>query len=161
MIITFLRHATAEDRSLGIPDPARALTEKGKNQVKRVASFCQNRLMIPQTLFCSPLERAKQTAILLHDRLPKCPYPQVVSWLGIETSPYNIIAELSKLDDHHLEDVWLVGHEPDFSSTIGLLLHTSSDNILIKKASLTQLDVDFTDDPTATLLWSIPCSLLP
>ena len=160
MLITFLRHATAEDRSLGIPDAERALTEKGEKQTKRLAAFCQSNSLMPGALYTSPLTRAHQTAQILQERLPGCPMIQTVDWLG-DTSPQAIIAELSKLADLGVDNVWLVGHEPDFSSVIGLLLHTDSDNIIIKKASLTQLEADFTPPPTAKLLWSTPCSLMP
>ena len=59
-----------------------------------------------------------------------------------------------------MNDVWLVGHEPDFSSVIAQLLQTGCEHIVIKKASLTLLDADFSGKPTAKLLWSIPCSLM-
>ena len=161
MLITFLRHATAEDRRLTIPDAERALTEKGEKQVKRVAAFCEANQLLPGVLFCSSLLRAQQTARLLQSRLPDCPPPQTVNWLNIDSSPQAIIAELGHLNDQGLDDVWLVGHEPDFSGVIGLLLDMESDNLLIKKASLTRIDAEFFVQPEATLLWSIPCNLMP
>ncbi len=160
MLVTFLRHATAEDRSLSIPDSERALTEKGEKQVKRLAAFCQANQLIPGKIFCSPLVRARQTAKILQEHLSACPDVQTVDWLGIDTSPHAIIAELGKLADQGLDDAWLVGHEPDFSETIVQLLHSAGDSIVIKKASLTRLDADFSDPPSATLQWSVPCSLM-
>ena len=161
MQITFLRHATAEDRSLGTPDADRALTDKGRKQVKRVAAFCLNNRLIPDNLFSSPLLRALQTATIFQEQLSACPKPKTVPWLGMDTSAQIIINELSNLAEQGLNDIWLVGHEPDFSSTIGLLLHTDSDNIVIKKASITQLEANFNGSPAAKLLYSIPCALMP
>ncbi len=160
MLITFLRHATAEDRSLAIPDSERALTEKGEKQVKRLAAFCQANQLIPGKIYCSPLLRAQQTAKILQEHVSACPAVETADWLGIATSPQTIIAELAKLADKGMDDVWLVGHEPDFSETIGQLLHTNGNNVIIKKGSLTRLDADFSDSPSATLQWSIPCSLM-
>ncbi|WP_026603457.1 SixA phosphatase family protein [Methylomonas sp. 11b] len=160
MLITFLRHATAEDGGLSIPDADRALIDKGEKQVKRLAAFCLANGLIPGSIYCSPLLRAQQTARILNQRLPGCPAPQTVDWLGIDNSALTIIAELSKLADLGLDDIWLVGHEPDFSTTVSLLLGTAADNIVIKKASLTRLDADLSDQASAKLLWSIPCSLM-
>jgi phosphohistidine phosphatase SixA len=49
MLITLLRHASAEDRSVTLADEKRILTEKGIKQSKRVASFCQSRQLLPET----------------------------------------------------------------------------------------------------------------
>lgn len=160
MLISFLRHATAEDRSLALPDAERALTEKGEKQVKRLAAFCKNNQLIPAAIYCSPLLRAQQTARQLQVQLPDCPSVETADWLGIAASPQTIIAQLGKLSDQGKDDIWLVGHEPDFSETIGQLLNTTGDSIVVKKASLIRLDTDFSGQPTATLLWSIPCSLM-
>ncbi|MGZ4958520.1 MAG: phosphohistidine phosphatase SixA [Methylomonas sp.] len=160
MLITFLRHATAEDKSPAIPDSERALTEKGEKQVKRVAAFCQANRLVPAKIYCSPLLRAKQTAKIFQALLPTCPAAETVDWLDTSSSPITIIAELGKLADQGLDNIWLVGHEPDFSETIGQLLGTGGANIAIKKAALARLDADFSDQPPATLQWSIPCSLM-
>jgi phosphohistidine phosphatase len=80
--------------------------------------------------------------------------------LAIDTSTPTILTELSKLAEQGLDDVWLVGHDPDFSTTISRLLGTAPGNIAIKKASLTRLDADFSTQASAKLLWSIPCALM-
>jgi phosphohistidine phosphatase SixA len=160
MLITLLRHATAEDRRLALADAERALTEKGEKQVKKLAAFCHANQLLPGTLFTSCLLRAQQTANQLHSRLPDCPVPQQVNWLSLDTNPQHIVAELAQLNDQGVDDVWLVGHEPDFSGVLGCLLATDSDNFIIKKASLTRIEADFILRPSAKLLWSIPCSLM-
>jgi len=104
--------------------------------------------------------RAQQTARLLQQHLARCPAPQTVAWLGVDLGPEELIAQLSSLADEDFEDVWLVGHEPDFSSGIGMLLQTGCANLVIKKASLTRLEADFSREPSVKLLWSIPCSMM-
>ena len=160
MYITFLRHATAVDRSLAMPDALRPLTDKGEKQVKRLAAFCYSNRLIPERIFASPLLRAQQTATLLVESLPHCPAWQEANWLGMGGSVQSILDELAALAAKSVDDVWLVGHEPDFSNTIGTLLQCTGD-INIKKASLTRLEANFGAVPSATLLWSIPCSFMP
>jgi phosphohistidine phosphatase SixA len=160
MLITLLRHASAEDRSVTLADEKRILTEKGIKQSKRVASFCQSRQLLPETLLSSPLLRAEQTAQIVQSNLTTCPKVTTVNWLENGTPVKVVIAELGKLAEQHLDNIWLVGHEPDFSELIAYLLQSKGDHFSIKKASITCLDVCFTETPTARLLWSIPCSLI-
>lgn len=156
--LTFLRHATAQDYALPIADESRQLVDKGKEQVKRAAAFCQKHGLTPAYLYCSPLVRAQETAEILWENLPGCPAPSTVSWLT-GMAPDSIVAELEKLAASGLNDIWLVGHEPDFSTTISLLLGRQEPVIKVKKASLTRLEVDFAAGG-AQLLWSIPNALL-
>ncbi len=160
MLITFLRHATAEDRSLSIPDADRALTDKGEKQVKRLAAFCQSNRLMPGIIFVSPLLRAQQTAKFLQDSMPGCQSAQTADWLGMDSQKTTMLTELSKLAELGIDDIWLIGHEPDFSELIGCLMHTSAERIVVKKASLIRLEADFSGRPTANLLWSLPCSLM-
>ena len=160
MLITLLRHATAEDRSLSIADADRALVDKGEKQVARVAAFCRKNQLLPAALYTSPLLRARQTVTILHDRLPNCPRPQIADWLATDTSTPTLLSELGKLAEQGLDDIWLVGHEPHFSELIASLLGTSANNIDIKKASLTRLEAGFSVQPSAQLLWSVPCALM-
>jgi phosphohistidine phosphatase len=161
MLITFLRHATAELHSPDRADAERALIEKGKQQVKRVAAFCAATQLTPRYLLHSPLLRAVQTAQWLQQRLPGCAVPQSAAWLSIDSDPHGVIGELAKLDAMGRDDVWLVGHEPDFSQIIALLLQLQGGQTVVKKASLIRVEVDFSrQPPCARLLWSVPCALM-
>ena len=161
MLITLFRHATAEDRSPDIADAERALIKKGENQVLRVAAFCKNNNLKPESLYCSPLRRARQTAELLQDALPGCPPAETANWLNTNTSPQTMLAELERLNKKGDTDIWLVGHEPDFSDFVAWVIKTPKTCIDIKKASLTRLNLEFSDPISAELLWSIPCALMP
>lgn len=160
MLITCLRHATAEPQAGPMADAERALVKKGRDQVLRVAEFCRKNALIPAALYCSPVLRAQQTAKLLQARLPDCPPVQSVGWLSMGAAPQTMCAELAKLEASGVNDVWLVGHEPDMSSLIGQLLNAPGDCIAIKKASLTRLQADFSDTSSSQLLWSMPCALM-
>lgn len=161
MLITCLRHATAEIHEPNISDSERALIKKGIKQVKRISEFCRRHALIPAALYCSPLRRAQQTAVLLQAGLPDCPPANCVDWLSLGNSPYSILDELKRLNDLGINDVWLVGHEPDLSSLIALLLGLDHpDCLLIKKASLTRIEIDFAQSLHGQLLWSLPCALM-
>ncbi len=158
MLITCLRHATAEPHTL--TDVERALVKKGRNQVQRVASFCRKNALIPEVLLCSPLRRAEQTATALKNQLPDCPAPLVVEWLAPGVSVSDVAKELKKLAQAGVGDVWLVGHEPGLSELTGQLLQVPAERFLLKKASLTRLDVDLPAKNAGQLLWSLPCGLM-
>jgi phosphohistidine phosphatase len=157
--MTFLRHAAAQDRSLGIEDHKRCLTGKGMKQVLAVAEFCRKQGLRPGRLLCSPLVRAVETAGLLADHLPGCPVPEQVDWLRIETPPGMAAGHIRALAETMDGDVWLVGHEPDFGLTVGALLGMEGAPVRIRKASLTRLEYD-TASGVFELLWSLPCDLM-
>lgn len=159
MIITLVRHADAEPHRIGIADADRHLTEKGEKQIKRLAQFCLRNRLLPGCLYASPLARAQQSAKLLHANLTGCPTPRTVPWLAGDNDTETLLQQLAKLAEES-NDVWLLGHEPNFSDVTGQLLNTSPTNVLVKKASLIRLDITFAEPATATLLWSIPCALM-
>lgn len=160
MLVTFLRHATAEDRGLTASDEGRALVKKGREQVQRVAEFCRRNALLPAALYCSPLLRAQQTATLLQSRLPGCPVVNRGDWLSPGAGVERVVAELQALEAEGFNDVWLIGHEPDISLLLAALLGVSPDILMIKKASLTRIDVDFASGCSARLMWGLPCALM-
>lgn len=155
--LTFLRHATAQDRLLPIPDTARQLVGKGKRQAERAADFCSKFGLLPAYLLCSPLVRAQETAQVFQHELRGCPQPRAVDWLA-GANAETMQEELEKLAGSGQDDIWLVGHEPDFSELISLLLGSRKPIVQVKKASLIRLETDF--QGSGELLWSIPNSLM-
>ena len=165
----FLRHATAQDRHLPIPDAARTLTEKGLRQTRAVARFCERQGLRPHRLLSSPLVRAVETATHISQHLPDCPRPQVVDWLRLGTPVLHALAELRETVHAHrsvgptttdTDSLWLVGHEPDLSDLISRLLGSAHPIVRVKKASLTCITVDSHGQQPGQLLWSVPCALM-
>jgi phosphohistidine phosphatase len=156
MLLYLVRHATAQDRALGIADPSRHLVEKGVKQTLKLAEFCKKQQLKPQLLFTSPLVRAEQTAALLHQHA-HWPEPQKQAWLIIDTLPHVQLQALTELVRQGVESVCCVGHEPDISDLLALLLQTNAEHFYIKKASITALDLT---ESQAILLWSLPVALL-
>ncbi len=158
-LITLFRHATAQDRALEIEDAKRTLVKKGRKQARKVASFCQRMKLIPRRLLCSPLVRARETAAEFAENLPDCPAVEIADWLGMESPPAEACKWIRQEALREDCDTWLVGHEPDFSLVIAELLGIAVPPIVIKKASITRLEIG--DSPATTrILWSIPCQLL-
>lgn len=156
MLLYLVRHATAQDRALGLPDPSRDLVDKGIKQSQKLAAFCKKQQLKPQLLLTSPLNRAEQTAQLLHQHAD-WPEPQKQAWLIIDTQPevqHNALTELLRKG---VESVCCVGHEPDISALLALLLQTNAEHFFIKKASITALELK---PDQAVLLWSLPVALL-
>lgn len=156
MLLYLVRHATAQDRALGLPDPSRHLIDKGIKQSQKLAEFCKKQQLKPQLLLTSPLVRAEQTAVLLHQHAD-WPEPQKQAWLIIETLPEVQLKALTDLMQQGVESVCCVGHEPDISALLALLLNTDADHFFIKKASITALELI---PDQAVLLWSLPVALL-
>ena len=120
MRIVLLRHAIAEDRmdfftgNRGVPDSERPLTEDGIDKMKLGARGLVAALDGDiQRVITSPFVRAKHTAELLIEAIPKnppklevegrlaigCDATERLKWLGDETGT-----------------VVLIGHEPDMST---------------------------------------------
>jgi phosphohistidine phosphatase len=156
MLLYLVRHATAQDRALGLPDPSRHLIDKGVKQSQKLAEFCKKQQLKPQLLLSSPLVRAEQTAVVLHQQAD-WPEPQQQAWLTIETLPEVQLKALNDLMAQGVKSVCCVGHEPDISALLALVLNTDAGHFFIKKASITALEL--TQDQTV-LLWSLPVALL-
>jgi phosphohistidine phosphatase len=155
MQLSLLRHADAA--AVASSDDVRPLTEKGMEQAQRVGRFCREHDIIPSLILHSPLKRAAQTAHevaeLTGARLELAP------WLASGMSPHAGIEQLKEYrDEPHL---MVVGHEPDFSQIIALLLGLPSPTQLhIRKASLTSLVIEVFRAGGARLEWSLPCRLM-
>jgi phosphohistidine phosphatase len=105
-VIWLLRHAEAED---GSPDAARELTKKGKRQ-SRAAGLALKSLGIELELcLTSPKVRARDTAVI------------ACEVLGVEVREDDRLAG-GPFDPEAvaagLEEVLLVGHDPDFSMAV-------------------------------------------
>lgn len=157
MNITFLRHATAQDRELPINDFDRTLIDKGILQSEKVVSFCSKNKLTPDILLTSPYPRALQTANYLFQNLVNCPKPIISEWLKLESDPLTSIKYIHTYIGK-TNELWLVGHEPDFSLIIEKLMQMKNSSIKIKKASLTRVELQ--ESGHASIIFSIPCSYM-
>ncbi len=154
MNIYFLRHSEAEDSH---EDFGRRLTPKGSAQSEKMGRFMKQAGLIPSKNLSSPVVRARQTAEIVSsvfggDRV------EIAPWLACGMSPSDCFKNM--LLETFPPSVLLVGHEPDFSSTIGELLGCPGDSLHIRKASLTCLSVSAFSKGGGRLEFSLPVKIL-
>jgi phosphohistidine phosphatase len=147
MLIYFLRHGEADWPDWKKPDDERSLTERGKEEMHQVGAFLANLSVKPDVVLTSPLPRAVQTAEIAAKYIDaKCREDELLaSGFGR--------AELKKLlKKGGYDSVMLVGHEPDFSKSIGKL---TGARIKLAKAGIALVEVD-ASLREGKLLWLFP-----
>jgi len=154
--LLIVRHAIAEDREeaarLGHKDAERPLTKKGVKRMKAIATCIAHQIPTPVCILTSPLLRAQQTAELLAAAFPETTLT-FEQQLVPGASPDQLIKHLNKQIEEGTGVI--VGHEPDLSSLISLLLFgETSVAIQLKKGGAALLDFSgHITSGQATLLW--------
>jgi len=132
MIIYLLRHGDAVDATR-FEDSERPLSNFGRRQASAVGAYLAGMQSGIRQIYCSPLLRARQTGEAVRQELGQVPI-QTTELLLSSGDPREIVRELEK---HPLSSVLLVGHEPQLSRTISLLLWGDiSSRVEMKKSSL-------------------------
>jgi phosphohistidine phosphatase len=154
--LLFLRHGQAEPRETWpAEDGSRPLTADGRRALATEAAVLARLGPAPDVILSSPLARAHETASI------------VAEGLGIgdrlrddeRLAPGFGVTELEAILDEHREakTLMLVGHEPDFSLTIGGLVGGAA--VVCKKGGLARVDVD-PESGAAELVWLLPPKVL-
>ena len=105
------RHADAEG---GSPDSARRLTERGREQARRVAAWLEPRLPRGCEVLVSPAARAQQTALALGVRFATSPA------VGTDASAADVIAAADW--PARPGPILIVGHQPTLGRVAAMLL---------------------------------------
>lgn len=155
MRLYWLRHGIAADReSWSGEDADRPLTPDGRKSMEREAKSIAALDLQLERIITSPLKRAKETAQIVADRLPDAKLSEDQRLAGLNRQRLSAL-----LTEHRGTDsLLLVGHEPDFSSTISEI--TGGSQIVVKKGGLARVDLT---DPSALdgeLVWLIPPKVL-
>jgi phosphohistidine phosphatase len=109
--IILVRHAEAEDRALGIPDPERKLVAAGRRAARATGKALAALKVEPECVVTSPYPRAHETAeIIAHALGARLADDEAL--LGFEAD------DLAGLTARHGDNLVLVGHEPDFSEVV-------------------------------------------
>jgi phosphohistidine phosphatase len=124
-MIWLLRHAEAED---GSPDESRRLTERGERQARTTGAALAALGVKPDLCLSSPRLRAEQTARLACEPLGT----EVRLEQRLSGGPFDA-EELAA----GLEEVLLVGHDPDFSMAVHSL---TGAQVRLKKGGLAGVD---------------------
>ncbi len=155
MILQLLRHADAEP--LSSSDFDRALTHKGIAEAKKVAEFIDTHNITPNLMFTSPLVRAIQTAEIVGKTIGM--RPRILDCLACGM---DIDVLLRALLPHSREKtILVVGHEPDLSLAVADLLGVADPVLIdVRKASLLGSEIMNWHEPSGSLLYSVPVSLM-
>ena len=109
--IILVRHAEAEDRALGTPDPERTLVDAGRRAARATGKALAALKVEPRYVVTSPYPRAHETAEIIAHELG-APLADDPALLGFEAG------DLAGLTARHGDELVLVGHEPDFSDVV-------------------------------------------
>jgi phosphohistidine phosphatase len=125
MDILLWRHAEADDST---PDAARALTERGHAQARRVARWLESHAPADMRLISSPARRAKETALAFTPTFEIDP----------RLSPGQSLAEHLKAIGGREQPgaVMVVGHQPTLGQLAAHLLGWPDTALSFKKGSL-------------------------
>jgi phosphohistidine phosphatase len=132
MLLFLLRHGDALD-SPTLHDDERPLSDFGRQQVSTAAGFLHSLHPPLDTIFSSPLLRARQTAEVVREKFPGVP-STVSEYLAPMSNPLQIFRELNRTQ---ARVVLLAGHEPFISTAISYLIagHEHA-KVEVRKSSL-------------------------
>lgn len=153
MKLYFIRHGLAGHSSRWKGDDAiRPLTKKGKKRLTREGTGIDKLGIKPDVIITSPLLRACQTAEIVAKELNMT--DKLVE--DQRLAPGFGVGKLSQIVRDHgkANSIVLVGHEPDFSTTISHLV--GGGEIICKKGSLVYVDLPNRTTMKGALVWLIP-----
>jgi phosphohistidine phosphatase len=144
MNLYFLRHGIAVegDEFDYANDAARRLTPKGRKQLHTIAAAMRAMDLRFDKILSSPLVRAQQTAEIIAAELKLELRMEFTDELKPGASAKKLIHQINELKPGP-ENILLVGHEPDFSELISLLVtgHAGG-GFALKKSGLAKLEIE-------------------
>jgi len=157
MMLYVVRHAIAEDAPEGGDDAARRLTPDGRRKMAEVARGLRALRVAPDVVLTSPLVRAVETARIVVAALRDAPEPRELAGLASDVTPADTLKALRAFGRNR--HVMIVGHEPNLSNVLALLLTGTPDGarIELKKGGCAAVELTaFAPRGGATLLWLLP-----
>jgi phosphohistidine phosphatase len=162
MNLYVIRHAIAVDEGTAEypSDSERPLTDKGRKKMRQVAKGLRALGVEFDLILSSPYVRARETAEIVADVFKMRKKIAFSDNLTPEVEPKLLIAEIN--ENHSVDSLALVGHEPHLSTFIGLLTsETTKIDITLKKGGVCYLSVDdLHHEHHATLEWLLTPGIL-
>ena len=154
MQIYLLRHGIAENAPHGKPDAERALTDEGREKLRRVLGRARAADVVPSLILSSPYRRAMETADVAVEVLGYQGKVVKTRALVPEASPFDTWEEIRKRPDESA--ILLASHEPLMSSLAAFLLASPALSLDMKKAALVRIDCDrLGPEPKGVLKWML------
>lgn len=152
MNLIFVRHAVAVERTADIPEERRHLTSEGRAFLRKTARTMLKNGVEPSLILTSPLLRSVQSADILAESLSYIGPVMVAE----ELSPGFELAALQRLiaTYHQMDELILVGHEPDLSGVVSALLHLE-ESFSFKKGTAIKLACRNGFDTAARFKWLV------
>lgn len=154
MILYVVRHALAEEAAAG-GDDARHLTDVGCQRTQQAAAGMRALAIEFDVLLTSPLARAGETAAIIAQAYQNTPAPRVLDELSTGVHPIDAIAALAPFGRD--ESVMIVGHEPQLSALVSILLTGKPDamHLRMRKGACVALGLPAKriEPGAAELLW--------
>jgi phosphohistidine phosphatase len=142
MNLYFLRHADAlpEDGETVLNDGERPLSPEGREQVVRLAQAIRQQELSFDLVLTSPLKRTRETAELLLTTLERPPgEANDLDYLAPGGSTKKLMKYLRTLE---VQNVLLVGHNPDLGEHIAYLIGSKKTQVKMGKGALACVDCD-------------------
>jgi len=154
MEIYLLRHAIAEDAAPGQADNARALTEEGREKLRRVLKRARQADVSPSLILSSPYRRALETAGIAAEALGYEGRLVHSAALVPDAAPRDVWEELRARRGESA--ILLASHEPLMSSAAAFLLGCPALQVDMKKAALVRIDCErLASEPRGVLKWML------
>ena len=158
MDVFVLRHAIAADVAPGQQDSERRLTDVGRDRLKLVVRRAMRAGMDPAVVLTSPYVRARQTAEILLEEVDRpC---ELVTTANL--TPYADVAGLwQELREYaQLSPVMVVGHNPQLSELVSVLIGAPRYAVEMKKAAIAYVkDAGAGPRPAGRLAWMLTAKL--
>jgi phosphohistidine phosphatase len=152
MEVYLLRHGIAAE---GHPDSARALTEEGREKLRKVLKRCGAK---PSLILSSPYRRALETAEVAAAVLEYTGEIERAQALTPDGSAPDVWEEIRIRKNE--DAILLASHEPLMSATVAYLLGAPGVLVDMKKAALVRIDIDrFGPRPAGVLKWMLTPSV--
>ena len=153
MRVYLVRHGKAkpveEDRNCG-------LTDKGHDEVTRVAEFLAHQRITVSLIQHSGKARAEETAHIFASALRSTAGPCHTCGLDPEDNP----SDTANFLNVYTDDILIVGHLPHLERLTSLLLTGSTDKRPVRFTNASVVCLEKEDDGTWSLMWAICPELL-
>lgn len=160
--VLFLRHGKSDWDAPFDHDHERPLAKRGRKAAKEVGRYLTHVRQIPDGIISSTALRARDTVAIASEAGSwSTPIRETQALYG--TSPENLMKVIHSESDEN-ERLLLVGHEPTWSETIGLMIGQA--NIRFPTAAVARIDFDVKTWSMirfghGELIWLLPPKALP
>lgn len=127
MKLYIVRHAEAEEQENPAKDAARQLTARGRERMRAAAAGMRRLHLTFEAILTSPLARAAETAAIIAEAYDNKPSPKKFPSLETGIAPAQALTALAPFAHH--QHLMIVGHEPQLSGLLSLLLSGSAELI--------------------------------